>query len=643
MQLSTVGRLIYRYRADLLIAVGLMIFSGSASYLGSGSVDPAINSFEAIDVWFDSDAPRVFDNMVSQQSNYKRTDVHPLFGLVAFPPVYLIKSILSIDSWVAVRLVIATVAILWTVAFFILLRCIGLRRGDSTLFTLLSGVSAAAMFWFVVPETFSFGSVTILLSLILVAVACRCTISPMYTIAISVLTLSVTISNWVVGLLAAIAIHTKKQALQIIAFTICAVLVLSSLQLFFFPRAVLLGTSRRVLAEEAEFVLHGYFGNFIQSLKAFFFHSMVMPEIKVFDHYWNWLTSPQWKIMRVQFSDIGSGTVWGLIAIPLWCSLLCLGIWSVYKVKEQGRTRIVLAAAILFQLSLHSFYGRETFLYSLHFTPLLVVLTAFGALTPQRRICLALATALLIVVGINNGLQFRRAVHSLRDNHPPLPNLHTQTQMPISEKLSLSVYLTDTEISPKWQIGPGGSFSPGEDSFCISIWVLNGDRIVTTSDNFLAPSTTQQISWNTSKFDGVRSKVKTWNHYYQTLIEVRPNRKWNVLIQQNDNFMTRIAVGIRRTRLPGSPIHGLYFDGRRLIINNRWMIEVEPAPMAVQLGEEDSQGQIIRRDDQLKSEKGSGYVVFELSQFTHSWALVVTDLQISAGFDRGIDTLTREP
>ena len=159
-----------------------MFVAASASYVGSGRINPVINSLEAFDVWFDSDAPRVFDDMVSRLAWNVRADVHPLFSLFAYPPVYFLRSVFLLDSGVAVRLVIAIVAALWMAALFVLMRCIGLRRYDAVLFSLLGGVSASAMFWFVVPETLSFGSVTILVALIVAAVASRRAISPVWTV-----------------------------------------------------------------------------------------------------------------------------------------------------------------------------------------------------------------------------------------------------------------------------------------------------------------------------------------------------------------------------------------------------------------------------------------------------------------------------
>jgi len=89
----------------------------------------------------------------------------------------------------AVRIVIAAVASLWFSSLFILLRLIGCRQFDAALFSILAATSAAAMFWFVIPETYSFGSLSILLALGLTALAQHRKLSSLWYVVVSALTL----------------------------------------------------------------------------------------------------------------------------------------------------------------------------------------------------------------------------------------------------------------------------------------------------------------------------------------------------------------------------------------------------------------------------------------------------------------------
>jgi hypothetical protein len=68
----------------------------------------------------------------------------------------------------------------------------------------------------------------------------------------------------------------------------------------------------------------------------------------------------------------------------------------------------MLGLAILGQLALHILYGEETFLYSLHFVPLLIVVAAASTLTSTRPYALALVALLLATTTINNAQVFQQ-------------------------------------------------------------------------------------------------------------------------------------------------------------------------------------------------------------------------------------------
>jgi len=142
--------------------------------------------------------------------------------------------------------------------------------------------------------------------------------------------------------------------------------------------------------------------------RSFVWHSMVMPAVDVVD------TKKQPLRMVTQPSPPGSGTPWGRAAVWLWSALLGLGVWAAWaRRKRNAPLRRVLGLVLLGQLILHLLYGEETFLYSLHWLPLLVILAAFSALTRLRPVALTLATALLVCAGVNNFWQFEVAVRQV--------------------------------------------------------------------------------------------------------------------------------------------------------------------------------------------------------------------------------------
>jgi hypothetical protein len=55
-------------------------------------------------------------------------------------------------------------------------------------------------------------------------------------------------------------------------------------------------------------------------------------------------------------------------------------------------------------------YGDERFVHSIHFLPFLIVVAALSTLTKARVLALILAAALVVTAGVNNTLQFAKAV-----------------------------------------------------------------------------------------------------------------------------------------------------------------------------------------------------------------------------------------
>ena len=396
-----------RQQRDILIVV---ILAGAAAYLsyqGAQLINPIVYDRRTDDIWFQTDIAR-FLAVATRPDAYEHrtTKVHPLFSLIAYSSVSILRQGLGIEPITAIRLIIAAVASLWISTMFILLRLIGCRRFDATLFSVLTAASASAVFGFVIPDTYSFGSLTILLALVIVVVAQRRKLSPLWYVLVSALTLSITVTNWMAGILATVVNHSWKRVLQITIVVYCLVVTLWVVEKYMFPWAGFFLYD----SEKTDFILVPESGGPLHVTKSFVFHTMVMPSIAVVNYY----DRPYWPLMTTQPTLPGSGTLWGMAAVGLWGALLGLGVWALFSVGQHRHLRIMLVLLLLGQLALHIIYGEETFLYALHFGPLLVVLTALSTLTRMRLVALGLAGALLLSTGINNGLQFTRATEFIQ-------------------------------------------------------------------------------------------------------------------------------------------------------------------------------------------------------------------------------------
>jgi len=426
---NPISQKIFEYRQDILIVLSLAVIAGLASYYLAQLIDPVIVNKQVYNVWFDGDSPRVFAQMTSR-SDYEhyRNKVHPLFSLIAYPPTFLLRKILGVEQLTAVRLVCAGVATLWISALFTVLRLIGCLRLDATLFSILGASSAASVFWFSVPETYSFGSLSILLAIGFVALTELRDFSFIWYTGVSTLTLSFTTTNWMVGILATGVNHRWKKALQITATAYLLTTVLWLLTKKAFPHTqFFVGDS-----EERAYLIRPDLRHLLQVAQSFFLHTMVMPAIKLVEND-KAFQDLGWPMMSVQASPLGSGSLLGTVSIWLWIALLGLGLWGLFSIKKHLKLRIVIGLALLGQLALHSVYGRETFLYSLHFAPLLVVLAGLSVLTRVRPLALVLALILTLTVGINNGLQFSKAITVVQNSGPQHHRVQSQMRLPPSD------------------------------------------------------------------------------------------------------------------------------------------------------------------------------------------------------------------
>ncbi|WP_414571529.1 hypothetical protein [Nostoc sp. CCY 9925] len=610
---------IQQHWIDILITFVLAIAGGFASYLGAQLIDPVI--VRVWDVWFSGDTPRVFDNMTSLSSDHQRLRVHPLFSLIAYPPVKVLEKVLHFEPITAVRIVIAVVAALWLGVLFITLRSIGCRRFDATLFSLLGATSAAAIFWFTIPETYPFGSLSILVALGFVSLTEKHLFSSLWYTAVSVLTLSITITNWMVGILVTVVNHRWKQSLQITLNTLALVTLLWAVEKYIFPSAIFfLGDT----AEKEYIKIFKSAGDYLTVVKSFFCNTIVMPAIQLdVDEQYGY------TVMYAQSAAPGSGSIWGFMAVGLWMALLGLGIWGCVSSKKHTKFRLVLGLSLLGQLLLHLVYGSEfTFLYSLHFLPLLIILAAFSSLTRARLVSLMLAGMLVISAGINNGWQFHQATEYFL--HFLTPRGQVQSQMlrrpsdPWPRSTGHVVLATPgTREEAKAYHEPGGSFSPAVGSFGVSIWLIDAQgNLKATSDSIPLSQIQQQFVYAGSE---EIPAILTKTNDYQSSWSSPSLGHWQLNLQTLTKKSKPMIV-IRSVGPAGGAIQSLEWDGQRLLINERWSVKLASQPLGVYLGEEGKQGWISeqRPTNVWKGESGWGYARFELGD-GEKWNLTIED------------------
>lgn len=366
-----------------------------------------IMSEQSSDVWFESDLPRVFTLMSTRYAGAHHryhTRRHPLFVALTLPAVKAAERAAGLERLTAVRAVMAAIAALWAAALFALLRLLGCRRHEAAIFTGLAASSAAAVFWLAVPETWGLGSVSILAPLLVVAAAGRRRVGISWWVAASAASLSVTVTNWMSGVLAACAALPRRRALQVSVAAFCAVTLLWGAQKLALPQ--LQSFLSQTPADIRKYMLQPDSGGPGRIASSFLFHSMVAPAITHRRQ-----TSRGLPQLTVQYSPVGSGGPLALPAVLLWAALLAAGVWGLAAGDVSPVFRRALLFVLFAQFVLHQFYGgEETFLYALHWLPLLVTVAACAVFTPARRVAVAAAAALALLAGVHNVGQFRRGM-----------------------------------------------------------------------------------------------------------------------------------------------------------------------------------------------------------------------------------------
>lgn len=395
-----------RRRLDIAVGSTMALLWGAGSFALSGLTMQTItlNDEQWNDVFYEADLYRTFADATMRWANHSRSSVHPLYTLTTYPLTFTLQKLAGVTPVNAVRVVLAVVAALWMAALYALLRVRGGRRVDAAVFSLLGATSGAAMFWFAVPETYALASLSIVLSLLAASLPARPFLAELGMTLASALTLSFTITNWFVGLAATKVRYAFWPAVQISINAFFVVVVLWGVEKMIFPSARFF----LELRSETEYVGTSFSGTNIDVARSFVYHSLIVPAPQARTKFSVQLKHPR---LTSQFSSVADGVALGIPVAIIWT--LLLGWGTVQLLAADVRFGIMLLTCVAFQLCLHMVYGEETFLYSLHFLPLLLVIAAAGARGRFRLPVVALAGAAAVILAIDNFHQLAVALRML--------------------------------------------------------------------------------------------------------------------------------------------------------------------------------------------------------------------------------------
>ncbi len=543
--------------------------------------------FQSMDFWFEADTLREISNMTRVHDDHYRTSVHPLFSLMTFVPVYLMKHALSVSPLRAVLLVSGLAAGLWGGTLYLMLRLLGCRLLDAALFTLLGLCSAASLFWLPIPNSYSWGSLSIMLALVLLLGAEQRAFGAAAYVAASALTLSFTVTNWMAGLLVSLARWPWRQAVQISVNALCLVVLLWGVQKFIFPSSEFFIGHRA----ESSFINHPQSGGLSNIATSFLFHSLVAPSVRFMkDDAYAQAKANAFRLadrLTFQFSTPGSAGRLGLVAVVLWSAVLLNGLWRLLVLDGLLRFRLVLGGLLLFEFTLHLLYGEETFVYSLNFLPLLLAVAALGAVGPGRRIVVTLTAFLLCCVAVNNWQQFQAAAHSATQFTPQRELMTTMMQQDPARPWPRSVGHVPLAVPGAPEGGtayhePGGDFSPQTPSFGVSLWLCDAKGLPVVISQTVPLNEIKQ-EFAPSAHPSIPAIVTNTPYYRATWSRLDATR-WELRLKNATPYVPVIVI--RSVGPAGGPVTALNQEEAQVTVNHRWAVSATPAPVAITLGDE---------------------------------------------------------
>lgn len=357
--------------ADVLTAAGLFAAAFAIAFAGSGWMGPTPLLADQQDVWLQGDQARVVAQMTSRFADGGYTFNHPFFPVITHPPTWVLNTIGGLPESTAVRIVTAAALGIWIVLLFAVVRRLRVGVADAVLVCAAGLAAAGFLFWAVTIEVFLFSASALLVALLVSQPGERRDVSDRALVASGIVTLGLTVTNWMATAVTIALTRSPRRGLHIVAYTVALA-------------SVLWAVERRVYENVQYFFdrpSHSY--NFVQaptpsriatvSMVALL-HTAVAPEVLVCNN--RPPARPHYLSMQ-QARPFTNG-VDGGVATVAWILLLILGGWGAYRSAERSLARNVLGLTIAGQFALHWVFGGETFLYAMHFLSVLLPLVAYG-------------------------------------------------------------------------------------------------------------------------------------------------------------------------------------------------------------------------------------------------------------------------
>ncbi|MCP4773448.1 MAG: hypothetical protein GY880_04350 [Planctomycetaceae bacterium] len=404
----------YLMRADYYMLCIFAIVGAAVSWTCSEMVFQAVLEKDLFNIWFDADCIQVNSQMTERWSReHDRAQRHPFFSLLTMPIVWVLNAATQITAETIIRTMLAMSSACTGVIFYLICRRITGRIIAAAIWTTLLLTSSGFIFWSGVPETFCFGMPTILLPFAVLAYGLpKPTSEPSFTFT-TLLSLSITVTNVMSGLVCTLLAFSPRRTFESLKNVVCLAVGALIIQAVLIPKTADSIFFCPNLAGEAHWMNRPEAGGILTKARAVLLYGELIPQVE------GNLRSPvpqtAGKTSTTSLRTFSNLTVqtapYSRIAqfgVAIWLGLLSFGIYN--GLSQQSLLQLMfraLSIVVLGQLALHLVYGLETFLYSAHFGPLLILLSAFACRTRYEPIVIGLAGILVTIQTWNNASAFR--------------------------------------------------------------------------------------------------------------------------------------------------------------------------------------------------------------------------------------------
>lgn len=375
-----------RSRADVAIAAICASVSAIFVFFLAGQVHPSLYFVEnSLWTWFEADLNRVYTSMISRGAETHRTNVHPLYAAVMYVPTKALL-LLGVPERLAATLYLSAVGAGFSASFYALSRCLGHLRADSALLTTMIVSTSASIFWLPIAEVHGLGGLSIVLGMTVMLAASRRANGAILQSVGSAITLAISSTNWMLGLLMAYRLNSLPRAIRISMDGLLIVTVLFAVQKLFIPKAQFFVPN---IGNELDFVLHELGGGPLQKVRTMLAYGVVLPEIGI-----EWFAERGQTRTTVQLQPLSRLSGPGMVALALWLMLLARGTWVAVISKRHWELVSAVLLYLAFQVVLHLFYGEELFVFSMNYVPAMVVLASFAFFGTHARLARGALVAL---------------------------------------------------------------------------------------------------------------------------------------------------------------------------------------------------------------------------------------------------------